>query len=187
MIEWWNNLSLASGIFWCIALGASLMQIFLFFGSMVGAGDLDTDTGADAHDVGGGLKLLSLRALVAFGVGFGWAGGLAKNDGWSTGAAMLLAIAVGLVFMAAIYAVMHFMMKLQADGTLNYKNAIGLVGQVYVTVPANHAGQGQIELTLQGRMITASAVTRFSSPLLPQATAQVVDIEGNNILVVEPL
>lgn len=165
------------------------MQVLLFFGSMIGAGDLDTHTGGgtEVHDAGSGLKLLSFRALVAFGVGFGWAGGLASNEGWSVGASVLLGIAVGVLFMAVIYAVMHFMMKLQSDGTLNYKNAVGVVGQVYVTIPANHAGNGQIEVTLQGRLITATAVTRHATPLLPQATAKVVDVEGNNILVVEPL
>jgi len=193
MIEWWNNLSGLAQFFWSVALLATLLQIFFFLGSLIGGGDFDhgTDTGGGGvdvhHDAGHGVKILSVRALVAFGVGFGWAGALALGNGWSTALATLAALAFGAVFIFVIYFIMRLLVAMgDPGGGLDYWNAVGREGHVYFTIPGARAGQGQVEVMLQGRLITADAVTEHPDPIPPRAPVTILSVEGESLLVVEP-
>jgi hypothetical protein len=211
MIDWWNNLEPLAKFFWCVALAGTLLQIFLFAASFIGGdfdgdvdgdldfdidgdvdGDMDLDShhGGDApghHDVTHGVKILSFRALVAFTVGFGWAGALGLLDGWSVLAATAAAIATGVIFIFIIYVIMRVLVSLQdPGGGLDYKNAINQEGRVYFTVPGSRSGEGQIEIMLQGRLITANAVTEHPDPIPPRAPVIVLAIEGKTLMVVEP-
>lgn len=186
MNEWWLSLTEASRVFWGIALAASLFQVLVFLGSLVSGHELDHST----HDGGGsdhGIKILSVRAVVAFFVGFGWAGVLFLADGRSLAVVTVIAVFAGIVFMAVIFLVMRFLMALRANGTMDYANAVGQSGHVYVTIPALHAGQGQVEIMIQGRLTTALAVTQYSQPLAPQTPVVVESIEGQTLLVVSPV
>lgn len=171
-----------------MALFATSLQIFLLVGSFLG-GSGDFDHGADAHDgsTADGVKILSFRALVAFFVGFGWAGVLGLQSGMSAAATAASAIGAGFVFMLLIFLTMRLLMSMRADGSLRYELAIGQRGQVYVTIPAARAGHGQVELMLQGRVITAQAVTDHTAPLQPQATVEVTGIVPPNTMIVRPV
>lgn len=186
MFDWWNSLTGATLFFWLVAIGASLFQLLLFLGSLIGGHDFDhaADTEhAGAHGAEGAVKILSVRAMVAFAVGFGWAGVLFMGDGRSLTATVSIAMATGIVFMMMIYFVMRFMISLKADGTLNFKNAIGQSGKVYVTIPAARTGEGQVEMMLQGRLITALAVTDDPQPLAPLTPVVIRATEGNTLIV----
>ncbi len=191
------------------ALAGTVLQILLFVGSFIGSdfdgdadadfdidgdvdGDMDFDSGHGAdghghHDAANGVKVLSFRAIVAFAVGFGWAGALGLLDGWSVLAATLIAVMTGVIFILIIYVIMRVLVSLQdPGGGLNYQNAVGLDGHVYFTIPGARDGEGQIEIMLQGRLITASAVTEHPDPIPPRAPVIVLAIEGKNLMVVEP-
>jgi membrane protein implicated in regulation of membrane protease activity len=191
--EWWDALTVSGRIFWCVALFASLLQVFLFVGLLVGGGSefdhatdgVDGDHG-HSSEAAHGIKVLSVRALVAFGVGFGWAGALALREGWGVVTATVAAVLSGIVFMGLVYAAMRLLFSMRDDGTLDYRNAVGVVGRVYVTVPPRRTSSGQVELMLQGRLITATAVTDAPEPLPPDTQVQVSDVEENTMLVVIP-
>ena len=189
VIEWWNALTPASQFFWTVALFATAMQLFLLVGVMLG-GAPDLDPGADLSDSPGdlasGIKLVSLRALVAFALGFGWGGVLALREGWPLWQATLVAFGTGSVFMGLVFAAMRLLFSMRDDGTLDYRNAVGLTGKVYVTVPARRGGVGQIELMLQGRLITAQAVTDADRALHQNDFVRVTAIEGQTTLVIAP-
>lgn len=212
MIEWWNNLEPLAKFFWCVALAGSLFQIFLFAATFIG-GDLDADTDADFdldgspdfdtdhggdapghhgdapghHDAAHGVKILSFRALVAFAVGFGWAGALGLMSGWSGLISSFVALACGMIFIVFIYILMRALVSLQdPGGGLDYTNAVNQEGHVYFTVPGARGGEGQIEIMLQGRLITANAVTEHPDPIPPRAPVIVLAIEGKSLMVVEP-
>jgi hypothetical protein len=70
---------------------------------------------------------------------------------------------------------------------VDYNNAIGAVGTVYSTIPAAEAGGGQLELTIQGRLMMAEAYTRAARNLPPNTKAKVVALIGRSTLLVEPL
>jgi membrane protein implicated in regulation of membrane protease activity len=188
MFDWWNSLTGATLFFWTVAIGASLFQLLLFIASMFGGHDFDhsADVGAEHATLGGAegaVKVLSVRAMVAFAVGFGWAGVLFVDEGYSLTATLAISMSVGLLFMGMIYGVMRFLVSLKADGTLNYANALGLEGKVYVTIPAARSGDGQVEILLQGRLTTATAVTESLQPLPPHTPVKVIAIEGNTLVV----
>ena len=81
--------------------------------------------------------------------------------------ATVAAVLSGIVFMGLVYAAMRLLFSMRDDGTLDYRNAVGVVGRVYVTVPRDRTSSGQVELMLQGRLITATAVTDAPEPLPP--------------------
>lgn len=186
MNEWWQNLSDVARIFWGIAIFSSVFQVLMFAGSFFTGQDLDHSPDGDHTGSTEAVKLLSIRAITAFFVGFGWAGALFLGNGAPILAAMIVAVVFGCVFMAIIFLMMRALVSLKADGTLDYANAIGQSGHVYVTIPARRAGQGQVEIMLQGRLITVLAVTDYHQPLLPHSPVIVDAVEGRTLLVVSP-
>ena len=188
MTQWWQALSNASQVFWGIAIAASVFQVLIFIGSLFTSHEFDhsADTDTDTADSGEALKLLSLRGIVAFLVGFGWTGGLFLAKGLSMVLVILMAIGAGIVFMAVILVIMRLLMSMKADGTLDYANAIGQTGHAYITIPARRAGQGQVEVMIQGRLVTAHAVTDHHHPIIPQTEIVVLGVESGTLLVVSP-
>ena len=93
MFEWWNSLGFASQVFYCIAIPATMVlliqtiMMFLGFGEDGdGADELDFDDALDegisdsdfseAQEAFGleGLRIFTIRGIIAFFVVFGWVG-----------------------------------------------------------------------------------------------------------------
>lgn len=188
MNDWWEQLTPLLRTFWCIALFASLFQVFMFLGAMLGSGhDFDHDVAHDGANGATGAQILSLRTLVAGAVGFGWTGVLALQNGVEPVIAIGLSLVCGVIFMLLVFGVMRLLFSMRADGTLDYKNAVGLTGKVYVTIPAHRSGAGQVEIMLQGRLIMAAAQTDAATPLSPQSPVRVSAAQSDNTLIVEPV
>ena len=186
MNDWWHELTPLLRIFWGIAIFASVFQILMFLGALLGSGhDFDHDAAADGADGAAGAQILSLRTLVAGIVGFGWAGVLSLQSGATPTAAIGIAVVCGLIFMLLVFGVMRFLFSMRSDGTLDYRNAVGVFGKVYVTIPAHRAGAGQVEVMIQGRLTMAAAQTD-SAALSPQTPVRVTAAMGDNTLLVEP-
>lgn len=187
MIALWTDLASGAQLYWAVAIFASVLQVLLLIGAFVG-GAHDFDHGADSHDGGttDAVKILSLRILVAFFVGFGWAGVMAQRSGMSSGSTAMAALVCGIIFMLLLFFTLRFLMSLRDDGSLNYERAIGICGQVYVTIPAGREGHGQIEFMLQGRLITANAVTDAEHALAPQHGIEITALMPPNTFVVKP-
>ncbi len=183
----WLDIFSSSQLYWVISIIASVMQAFLLVGAFIGGGS-DFDHGVDAHDgsTADSVKILSLRILVAFFVGFGWMGVLAQRQQLPPGTTALMAAGSGVVFMLLIFFTMRMIMTMRHDGSLRYENAIGLQGKVYVTIPPARGGIGQIEVLLQGRLITADAVTDSAQALPPRSGIQITSLSTPNTFVVQP-
>ena len=103
-IEWWNSLGLASQVFACIALPTTLITLIQTIMMFVGfAGDSSADADADIDVSGGdsadgvygdgdlpeiddisgleGLRIFSIRGIIAFFTVFGWVGVVCDNSG----------------------------------------------------------------------------------------------------------
>ena len=63
-------------------------------------------------------------------------------------------------------------------------NAIGQSGEVYLTIPAKKAGNGKVQLVVQGALRTINAVTEDTDDIKTGSLIEVVSIE-NEILVVK--
>lgn len=182
---WWDALNFELQLFYGIAIisGVALL-IQLVLSLFMGMDDMDFG-GADVHD--SGMSIFSVRGLTAFFTGFGWTGVVCTEQGMGLLPALLISTLVGLSLMVMIYLMMRSIMKLQASGTLDYSNAVGQVGTVYLTIPPVQRPGGQVETMIQGRLVTAEALQKGTLPLKPGTKVKVVERIGSTTLVVEPL
>ena len=94
---------------------------------------------------------------------------------------------VGVLFTLVVFYLMRFLYSLQHSGTLDYQNAVGEIGTVYLPIPAAMGGNGKVQVTVQGRLRVVTALTRSQARLENQARVRIVDVLDENSLVVEPL
>lgn len=182
---WWESLGTALQVFYAIAIATSALLTIQLVLLVLGF-DGDTDVDVDAHhDVGTGI--LSVRTVTAFFTGFGWAGVAALEAGWGLTPSIAAATFAGGAFMAGVLLLMRGLYSLRYSGTLDYHNAIGNVGSVYLRVPGAMAGPGQVEVMVQGRLRVVEAFTNAPADLPNRSRIKVVDVMGEGTLVVEPV
>ncbi|MEM6885378.1 MAG: hypothetical protein AAF571_10125 [Verrucomicrobiota bacterium] len=187
MTEWWTGLSIELQIFYGMGiLSLGFLVIQLFFTLLGLAGDIDDLPDGDG-DHSSGLSLISVRTITAFFVGFGWTGVITIKGGLPFILSIGISLFVGAAFMFGSYYIMVLMLKMQDNGTLDYQNAVGEVGTVYVTVPEQRTGNGQVDVMIQGRSVVAQALTSHDTTLKPESKVKVVGLVGRTTLLVEPL
>lgn len=207
IVEWWNALSLATQIFYCIAVPASLVlliqTVLLFIGlgqdadmdDLVDLSDADADTGGvfgedslSALNDGAGmdwLRLFTLRGIIAFAVVFGWVGAAMSSADVPLYITIPVSVVCGFVMMVAIALLMRAVMRLRSDGNTDNRNAIGTAGKVYLTVPPARGGEGKVQLMLQGSLVERGAVTDEETPIPTGSEVIVVGVSGQTDLVVK--
>lgn len=167
MAEWWNAMSLAQQIFACMAIPATLIliiqSILLLFGiGGGGEGDVGLDTDVDVDDGGhvdgDGTALFTIRGIVAFFAVGGWVGVLMLY-GSSIALSIIVAFLAGAAALVGIGYLFKLSFRLQSSGNLNYENAVGKVGKVYIPIPPRGMGVGKISITLQERFTEINAVS----------------------------
>jgi hypothetical protein len=82
---------------------------------------------------------------------------------------------------------MRYMFSLREEGTLDYSNAIGEVGNVYLPIPPKRKGMGQVEVLVQGRMRTVRALTDHDKKLGNRTAVRVKALIDQQTLLVESL
>ena len=204
LIEFWNNLVLGQQIFLCIAIPATLILIVLIVMMLVGFGDddvdgdadiaddLDVDGDADATDgdtPDAGLSFFTLRGIVSMLSIMGWSGliFLDAEMGLPTAVGVAISVALGLITLFLVALAMRGISRLQSSGNLDLRNAVGKVGQVYLTVPADGTSAGKVNLTVQEQFKEFSAITTAKEPLKTGQYVRVVAVSESGVLVVEPI
>lgn len=198
MAIWWTSLSVFMKVLWGITLTASLIfviqSILTFIGADGGDGgidadfDTDFDSGSDATDLGtGGSNLYTFRNFVNFFLGFGWTAVLLSKDIQSRPLLMLISIIVGVALVAIVMYLFKWLNSMQQSGTINvYKQAVDCQGKVYLTIPAERAGQGKVQISINNSIREYDAVTD-GDKLIDGTAIKVVDVIDANTLLVEPL
>ncbi|MEO8206265.1 MAG: hypothetical protein ABI615_08790 [Chthoniobacterales bacterium] len=185
MNTWWISLIFSLQIFYAIGVIAGIVLAIEVCLTLFG---LDHHNSmVDGVEHADNLGFLSVRTITGFFFGFGWAGVIAIKAGWGLPLSILAACVVGVAFLLGIYSLMRALFSLRASGTLDYKNAIGQVGTVYVTVPANFHGGGQVEVLIQGRLQTISCMTKNAASIAPQTKVRVTGTVDQGTLEVELL
>ena len=195
MVAWWNSLIQLEQIFGYIAIASTLVLliqlVLLLIG--IGGGEADADVATDSGDHHGfdvadadGLHIFSLRGIISFFAMFGWTGILvSKNTNGNIFLSIVIAFLSGFLTMLAIAYLIKALMKLQSDGALDYKNALGLPATVYITVPPARSDKGKVNTILQGRYIEVDAVSDEETPIRYGEEVVVIGLSGNNTLVVK--
>jgi hypothetical protein len=184
--SWWDALNFELQMFYGVAVISLVALVFQIILSVV----FGMDHGADVPDVGdhdSGMGIFSVRGVTAFFTGFGWTGVVCTKQGLSLPVTLAVALVVGGVLMIGIFIMMRSFMRLQSDGNIDYGNAVGQLGTVYVTIPPVQRAGGQVETMIQGRLITTEALQKGSQPLKPGTKVKVVERIGSSTLIVEPL
>ena len=169
----------------CAVLGGILffiMMLLMMVGDVLGgvtdAIGLDIDAGG-----GGAFEILSIQGLSVAVMMFGLTGMFGLS---ATGSDVVAVLAGGVGAAAGMYGMgkmMYGINQLQADGTVNYNDAIGQRGQVYSRIKPNETGE--IQVPVDGTLKTLLARAQDKSLLIPSGEfIRVVDVIGSTMIVV---
>lgn len=215
MGDWWNTLSLATQIFYCIAIPATLVLLIQTVLMLFGLGN-DADGDFDAPDVdfdsdlevpdtelddglfGGSdsidlddasgidsLHIFTLRGIIAFFVVLGWVGVVMQLANINLAVTLLVAFLSGFAIMLLIAYLFKAIMKLKNDGTADNRNALGSAGRVHLTIPPSRTGEGKVHIMLQGSYVERNAVTDEGESIPTGCEIIVVGTSGQTDLVVK--
>jgi len=149
-------------------------------------GDSDADVDGDVGDGDIGGVGLSFRTAVAFLTFFGLAGMIALRMGWSTLAALGLAILSGGFAFWLVGLAMFQLSRLRSSGNVDIGNSVGVEAKVYLTIPAERSGTGTVTVPIQSRTMNYKAVT--SGPAIKTGEfCRVVAVHAGDTLEVEPV
>lgn len=132
-----------------------------------------------------GLRLFTLRGIIAFFAVAGWTGLALLRGNMTATPAVLLAFLAGTLAMILVAMALRWFYKSQNNGNMDLHNALGLSGTVYITVPPSRLEQGKVNIMLQGQYTELSAVTDDETPIATGTEITVVGISGVNTLVVK--
>ncbi|MBT8244602.1 MAG: hypothetical protein HKP48_05110 [Winogradskyella sp.] len=187
MIDWFSNLELFAKVYWSIALVGSVIFTIVMIMAFAGGdaddlGDVDTDFDGD---IGAGFQFISFKNLVGFFTIFGWSGIACLDAGVSKPITIIVSIICGLVMMLIMATLFYFISKLSDSGTLNYKNAIDAIGEVYLTIGRDRSKIGKVSVNVQGTVRELDALTDALTDLKSGTIIKVVDVTSNGILIVD--
>ena len=185
----WSEIGLFEQVFWVITIPATVIFLVLLVLTVFG-GDTDTDVDTDVDgDIADGdsipFQFLSLKNIIAFFAIFGWSGVGFINAGLPAWLVTLLAVLCGLLMMTLMATLFYLMSRLAESGTLNMKNAIGKLGEVYLVIPAKRGGMGKVQLNVQGSVRTLDAITDDLEKIPTSSIIQVIDVIDDHILLVK--
>ena len=145
--------------------------------------DADLDEDGAGHGLQG-LHILTVRGVVAFLALFGWGGLWLNQIGLPPLLALFLAVPIGIAGMVGIALILREAMRLQYDGTLDVRLAVGLPGTVYLTIPACRAAPGKVNITVQEQLRELEAFTDSDTPIPTGSPVRVTGLlEGGALLV----
>jgi len=182
---WWEGLNLSLKIYWALAIPFTLFFLLQLVLSFMG-GDVPDDT-PDAEveaDTGIAFQFFTLKNLVAFFSIFGWTGIACIDSGLSETTALIISLVAGLIMMTVMASIFYFLGKANADGTLKMKNALGGVGEVYLTIKSKRGGIGKVQIKIQGSLRTLDAMTDDDQDIPTGKIITVKQVVNDSILVV---
>lgn len=201
IMDWWDSLSVIAQAFYCVAIPATVVLIvqtvlmFIGFGNDDGElggtddgtdGDIPADGDAsDAFEGLEGLRIFTIRGMVAFFVVFGWLGVSLERADVAVWLNVAISAVAGFVMMLALAWLMNLTMKLRSNGNTDNRNTVGTAGKVQLTIPAERSGEGKVHVMLQGTYVERNAVTDEAEPIPTGAEVVVVGVSGQTDLVVK--
>ncbi|WP_024772884.1 hypothetical protein [Aquimarina macrocephali] len=190
MKEFFEGMSTFEQAYWIIAILGSIIFLVIFALTFIGASDVDMEadiSDVDADDGGVGFQFFTFKNVIAFFTIFGWTGILCIDNELSTIVTIVISSFAGLLMMILTSLLFFWMHKMAESGTLKIKNAIGVIGEVYLPVGANRSSIGKIQIKVQGSLRELEAVTDSEEVLSTSTLVKVVEIISSELLLVEKL
>jgi hypothetical protein len=164
MEQWLEGWTMETVYLGCAVAGGAVLLLqtllLLFGGGDTDAlPDADVDLASDGH-APGAFGFLSVRAVASFLTFFGLGGWGGIEAGWGTFPTMAFASGAGLAMLFVVGALFSLYRRVDSQGNLDPRNAIGSSAQVYLRIPGANAGKGKVTVSIQGRSAQYAAVTR---------------------------
>ena len=192
---WWADLSPVMKLLWGVTLTATLIFIIQTVMTFLGADadstdfDMDVDTsmdGSDLSNIDSGANLYTFRNFVNFFLGFGWTAIILQPSVKSTAVLVIISVLVGVALVALVMYMFKWLYSMQQSGNINvYKAAVGCQGKCYLRIPGERAGEGKVQITIQGAVREYNAVTDGDEIKTGTSVKVVEAIDGNTLLVEE--
>ena len=193
---WWADLSPVMKLLWSVTLTATLIFVIQTVMTFLGADadstdfDVDVDTsmdGSDLSNIDSGANLYTFRNFVNFFLGFGWTAIILQPSVKSTAVLVIISVLVGIALVALVMYMFKWLYSMQQSGNINvYKSAVGCQGKCYLRIPAERAGEGKVQITIQGAVREYNAVTD-GDEIKTGASVKVLEAVDANTLLVEEL
>ncbi len=183
--EFYINYDPAMRTFVGIGAVSSIVLFIQMIVILIGGSDLDFDLGEVGE--GGATGIFSIRSIGSFFTGFGWTGAMFLQNDHSVGVATLAATLVGSLILVGFLSLMRWLHGFKTDGTVNYENAVGNVGTVYIPIPPKRKGMGQIQVDVQGRLSTVDAVSDSEEKIENRTPVRVESLVDKRTLLVKTL
>ena len=189
MGDFFTDMSTLQIVFWVTALIGSTIFVALFALSLLGADsdvEMDTDMEVDS-DMGMGVQFFTFKNTMAFFTIFGWTGIACLDQDMSSGLSTAIAFVAGIAMMFLMAMLFYWISKLAESGTLKIENAVGNIGEVYISIGANRSRIGKISIDVQGSKRELSALTDEEVDLTQGNVIKVTAVVSGEILLVEKL
>ena len=192
---WWADLSPVMKLLWGVTLTATLIfviqTVMTFLGADADSTDFDVDVdasmdGSDLSNIDSGANLYTFRNFVNFFLGFGWTAIILQPSVKSTAVLVIISVLVGIALVTLVMYMFKWLYSMQQSGNINvYKSAVGCQGKCYLRIPAERAGEGKVQITIQGAVREYNAVTD-GDEIKTGASVKVLEaVDGNTLLVEE--
>lgn len=185
--SWWQALNSVEKIFWGIALLFSVLFLIQLVLSFI-TGDGDSSLGdADEYisgDEGTGHQFFTIKNLIAFFTIFGWTGIACLKGGMNKGVAIAVAVLAGSLVVVIMAFLFKSMSKLKQSGTLQIKNAVGLIAETYLFIPPKRGGFGKVHVKVQGSLHELQAITDDEEQIATGKLVKITDTINDAVLLV---
>lgn len=188
-MELLNDLSPLVRMFWYVAIPTSIVFLIQTIMTFMGAdahdgasADFDSNlTGTEAP-----FQLFSLRNLINFLLGFSWAGIALYQSIASAPLLILVALAVGTLFVFMFFVIIRQIQKLAEDNSFKITNTLHKTAEVYLPIPEMKTGKGKILVSVNGSVHELEAMTE-KGRIAAGAVVKIINIEHGNVLLVETI
>ena len=130
------------------------------------------------------LRLFSFRGIVAFFAVYGWGALAISRSGKPWLVALIVGLILGIAAMFLVAVTMQLFVRLQSDGTVDPNNAVGLAGEVYLSVPPGRQGEGKVNVVIQEKMTECAAVTDEERAIATGEKITVIGVTRDKQLIV---
>ena len=161
-----------------------LVQLVISFAGGDGSeatGDADDYVSGDD---GIGYQFFTIRNMIAFFTFFGWAGVAGISGGLNKGLTIAIAVVAGSVVVVMMAFLFRSMSKLKQSGTLQLKNAVGVIAETYLFIPASRGGFGKVHVKVQGSLHELQAITDDAEQIATGKLVKVTGVVNDSVLLV---
>ncbi len=166
-------------------IATAIYFIKLLFFSISGA-DTDLPDGhidLDGTDSDTAFSFLSIQSILAFFMGFGWAGLAAVKTTENFIAIFAAAIVAGLLLMGLSAYLTYLMKSLNKKETFDMNKIVGTVGKAYSTIQPK--SNGQIEIEINSKLTVTDAFNDSEEEIKAFTPVKVIKYDNNIIYIVK--